>query len=161
MSTIGPHQTIGGNLCQSLLRIRGYRKEPRRRFSSEYKCQVVRALLSSTMSLARFAREHDLNHNQLARWHREYEQGKYGAVAEVAMDFVPVCVEPMLSSPPPVLPTSSAMATVELHLPQGRIVMHNVSQACLHDLSRRCDDRPTCWDAGVARRGRYGYALRL
>ncbi|WP_458764628.1 transposase [Cupriavidus basilensis] len=40
-------------------------------------------LLSSTMSLARFAREHDLNHNQLARWRREYEQGTYGAVAQV------------------------------------------------------------------------------
>lgn len=112
----------------------GYRNEPRRRFSSAYKCQVVQALLSSAMSLARFAREHDLNHNQLARWRREYEQGKYGAVAEVAKDFVPVCVEPMLSSPSPVVPASRAMATIELHLPKGRIVMHDVSQACLHEL---------------------------
>lgn len=110
----------------------GYRKEPRRRFPAEYKCQVVQALLSSTMSLARFAREHDLNHNQLARWRREYEQGKYGAVAEV--DFVPVCVDPMLGSPSLVVPATRATATVELHLPKGRIVLHDVSQAWLHEL---------------------------
>lgn len=112
----------------------GYRREPRRRFSTEYKRQVVQALLSSAMSLARFAREHDLNHNQLARWRREYEQGKYGAVPEVLKDFMPVCVEPNLSSPPPVVLGSRATATVELHLPKGRIVMHDVSQACLHEL---------------------------
>jgi len=32
---------------------------------------MAQTLLSSTMSLARFAREHDLNRNQLARWRRE------------------------------------------------------------------------------------------
>jgi hypothetical protein len=78
-------------------------------------------LLSSTMSLARFAREHDLNHNQLARWRREYEQGTYGAVAQVGAEFVPVCVAPVDRRPSPVVSSAGATATVELHLPKGRI----------------------------------------
>lgn len=45
-------ETDGGNE-------RTYRNEPRRRFSVEYKRQIVQALLGSTMSLPRVAREHD------------------------------------------------------------------------------------------------------
>ncbi|MDE4917476.1 transposase [Cupriavidus metallidurans] len=112
----------------------GYRKESRRRFPSEYKSQVVQALLSSTMSLARFAREHDLNHNQLARWRREFEQGKYGAVAQEVKDFVSVCVDPMLAGPLPIISSTRATATVELHLPKGRMVLHDVSPALLREL---------------------------
>jgi transposase len=112
----------------------GYRREPRRRFSAEYKCQIVQTLLSSTMSLARFAREHDLNHNQLARWRREYEQGTYGAVAQASAEFVPVCVEPVVHYPSPVVSSAGTTATVELHLPKGRIVMHDVGVDCLREL---------------------------
>lgn len=95
---------------------------------------MVQTLLSSTMSLARFAREHDLNHNQLARWRREYEQGTYGAVAQVGAEFVPVCVEPVDRRPSPVVSSAGATATVELHLPKGRIVMHDVGMAYLREL---------------------------
>jgi transposase-like protein len=52
----------------------------------KFKCEMVQTLLSSTMSLARFAREHELNHNQLARWRREYEQGTYGTVAQAGAE---------------------------------------------------------------------------
>jgi transposase-like protein len=111
-----------------------YRKEPRRRFSVAYKCQVVRALLASTMSLARFARDHDLNHNQLARWRREYEQGRYGATDDVAREFVPVCIETVASRTSCDVAATTAVATVELHLPKGKVVMRDVSQGCLRDL---------------------------
>ncbi|WP_430869468.1 transposase [Cupriavidus basilensis] len=65
--------------------------EPRRRFTNEYKRQVVQTLLASPMWLSRVAREHDLNHNQLARRRREYEQGKCGTAANEVTEFVPVC----------------------------------------------------------------------
>lgn len=112
----------------------GYRREPRRRFSAEYKCQMVQTLLSSTMSLARFAREHDLNHNQLARWRREYEQGSYGPIAQSGAEFVPVCVGPIVGSPSRVASSTGTTATVELHLSRGRIVMHDVGMAYLCEL---------------------------
>lgn len=65
---------------------RTFRNEPRRRFTNEYKRQVVQTLLTSPMSLSRVAREHDLDHNQLARWRREYEQGKYGTAAHATIE---------------------------------------------------------------------------
>lgn len=111
-----------------------YRREPRRRFSAEHKRQLVQTLLSSTVSLARFAREHDLNHNQLARWRREYEQGAYGAIAQAGAEFVPVCVDPMVNRPSPVASCAAAIATIELHLPKGRIVMHDVGVDALREL---------------------------
>ena len=109
-----------------------YRREPRRRFSAEYKCQMVQTLLSSTMSLARFAREHDLN--QLARWRREYEQGAYGAIAQAGRSLFPVCVASMVNCPPSVTLSTAAMTTVELHLPKGWIVMHDVGVDYLREL---------------------------
>lgn len=111
----------------------GYRREPRRRFSAEYKCQIVQALLSSPMSLARFAREHGLNHNQLARWRREYEQGAYGPMAQAAVEFVPVCIAPTATSPSQ-RASSGTITTVELHLPKGRIVLHDVGVDGLREL---------------------------
>lgn len=54
-----------------------FRNEPRRSFSREYKRQVVETVLASPSSLARVARGHDLNHNQLSRWRREYQRGLY------------------------------------------------------------------------------------
>lgn len=118
---------------------RTFRNEPRRRFTNEYKRQVVRALLASPMSLSRVAREHDLNHNQLARWRLEYEQGKYGTAADEVTEFDPVCVEPLVSGKLPEVPaaeeaTRRAVVTVELHLPKGKAVIRDVSLDCLRDV---------------------------
>lgn len=46
--------------------VRTFRNGPRRRFSAQYKRELVESVLASPLSLARVAREHDLNHNQLA-----------------------------------------------------------------------------------------------
>jgi transposase len=54
---------------------RTFRNEPRRSFSTQYKRELVEMVLASPTSLARLAREHDLNQNQLTKWRREYEQG--------------------------------------------------------------------------------------
>jgi transposase len=120
---------------------RTFRNEPRRRFTVEYKRQVVRALLASPMSLARVARDYDLNHNQLARWRHEYERGKYGEPAQSAdgaTSFLSVSVEPAMSARSSDAsaggPVGSAVTSVELHLPKGKVVIHNVSTDCLLEL---------------------------
>ena len=69
-----------------------FRNEPRRRFSREYKRQVVEAVLASPSSLARVAREHDLNHNQLSRWRREYQRGMYDS-PNASPRLLPVCLD--------------------------------------------------------------------
>ena len=114
---------------------RTFRNEPRRRFTVEYKREVVRALLASPMSLARVARDYDLNHNQLARWRHEYEHGKYGEPvqsADGATPFLSVSVRSSDASADGAV--GSAATSVELHLPKGKVVIHNVSTDCLREL---------------------------
>ncbi|EKA9720302.1 transposase, partial [Escherichia coli] len=42
--------------------------EPRRSFSNEFKLQVVKLALQPRVSVARIAREHDINDNLLFKW---------------------------------------------------------------------------------------------
>ncbi|HDI9791781.1 TPA: transposase [Escherichia coli] len=44
--------------------------EPRRSFSNEFKLQVVKLALQPRVSVARIAREHDINDNLLFKWLR-------------------------------------------------------------------------------------------
>jgi transposase len=104
-----------------------FRNEPRRRFSTEYKRQVVEMVLASPLSLARVAREHDLNHNQLARWRQEYKRGQYPP-SDSQATLVPVTVKP---SPPIAAVTAASMpeqVSIELHLPKGKVVVRGDAQ---------------------------------
>ncbi|EHQ0035224.1 transposase, partial [Escherichia coli] len=44
--------------------------EPRRSFSNEFKLQMVKLALQPRVSVARIAREHDINDNLLFKWLR-------------------------------------------------------------------------------------------
>ncbi|NAQ41885.1 transposase, partial [Escherichia coli] len=44
--------------------------EPRRSFSNEFKLQMVKLALQPRGSVARIAREHDINDNLLFKWLR-------------------------------------------------------------------------------------------
>ena len=44
--------------------------EPRRSFSNEFKLQMVKLALQPRGSVARIAREHDINDNLLSKWLR-------------------------------------------------------------------------------------------
>jgi transposase len=102
---------------------RSFRNEPRRRFSREYKRQVVETVLASPSSLARVAREHDLNHNQLSRWRREYQRGLYD-LPNASPRLLPVCIDStseVATVPPAAAPVMSP--ALELHLPKGKVVI--------------------------------------
>ncbi|WP_414647421.1 transposase [Castellaniella sp.] len=49
----------------------GYRNPPRRRFSREFKREVVEMLIEEAATVAEVAREYDLHPNQLFRWRSE------------------------------------------------------------------------------------------
>lgn len=49
---------------------------PRRRFSVEFKLQLVRAYLAGEGSLKTLAGRHDLNHSLLIYWLRKYQRGE-------------------------------------------------------------------------------------
>ena len=107
--------------------ISSFRNEPRRRFSREYKRQVVETVLASPSSLARVAREHDLNHNQLSRWRREYQRGMYDS-PNASPRLLPVCLDTSSAQEAAVPVAARAAApmmspALELHLPKGKVVI--------------------------------------
>lgn len=110
-----------------------FRHEPRRRFTREYKRQVVEAVLSSSSSLARVAREHDLNHNQLSRWRREYQRGLYDSPSS-SPTLLPVRVDATVAQAAPVAVVARPAAPspeLELHLPKGKVVIRGAMTAPL------------------------------
>ena len=58
----------------------GYRNLPRRRFSREFKREVVELLNEQAATVAEVARTYELHPNQLFRWRTEYFRGAFGAV---------------------------------------------------------------------------------
>jgi transposase len=105
---------------------RNFRNEPRRRFSTEYKRQVVEMVLASPLSLARVAREHDLNHNQLARWRQEYKRGQYSP-SDSQATLVPVTIKPSHALTATVA-SAPEQFSIELHLPKGKVVVRGDAQ---------------------------------
>ena len=119
----------------SLSAASSFRNEPRRRFSREYKRQVVETVLASPSSLARVAREHDLNHNQLSRWRREYQRGMYDP-PNASPRLLPVCLDTdsvQEAAVPVAAPATASMLSpaLELHLPKGKVVIRGAMTAPL------------------------------
>lgn len=54
-----------------------YRRLPRRRFTHEFKQEVVERLLHTGVTVAQLAREHALHPNQLCRWRNEFLRQKH------------------------------------------------------------------------------------
>jgi transposase len=120
--------------------VRTFRNEPRRRFSTQYKRELVEMVMASPLSLARLAREHELNHNQLARWRREYEQGKYAVNGATDISLLAVCMDEASSALEQVTPASRSLperdvgVSVELHLAKGRVVINGIDEHTLRRL---------------------------
>ncbi len=63
----------------------------RRRFDAAWKQALVGQALVPGASVAKLARDHDVNTNQLFKWCRQHERASAGARAESSM--VPVVIE--------------------------------------------------------------------
>lgn len=102
-----------------------YRKEPRRRFTRDFKRRLVESLLDSPDSMARVARDNDLNQNQLAKWRRD-QAGLFEGISGTSL--VPVCIDDR--APVEVAArearsrASVADGFLELVLPKGRVLIH-------------------------------------
>lgn len=86
-------------------------------FPLDFKRRLVEASFEPGASVARLAREHDLNANVLFNWRTQYRQGKLGPIADPAVIPIRILPEPMASSAA-VTPES---AQIELILPKGRL----------------------------------------
>jgi len=96
----------------------------RRRYSIAEKRRIVEESFQPGSSVARVARAHGINANQVFSWRRLYQRGRLGGNVRPtpAAELLPVTIT---DSPPAPIPTSAASSmpagTIQLQLPRGRL----------------------------------------
>jgi transposase len=95
---------------------------PKRVYRSvEEKRCIVEATFAPGTSIARVAREHGVNSNQVFQWRYEYRKGILGGRLKPEPKLLPVVVaEPEVAiSVPAVAPQSNSSGTIRVELPGG------------------------------------------
>ena len=103
----------------------------RRRYSIAEKRRMVEESFQPGASVARVARAHGVNANQVFSWRRLYQRGRLGGNtrAAQAVELLPVTVSDATAAPvQPPAPTSSSMTpgAIQLQLPRGRLRIEGV-----------------------------------
>jgi transposase len=95
----------------------------RRRYSIAEKRRIVEESFQSGSSVARVARAHGINANQVFSWRRLYQRGRLGGNVRPAptAELLPVTITDSPADPVPASPPSSMPpGTIQLQLPRGR-----------------------------------------
>ena len=89
--------------------------------SPELKRQIVEETLAPGASVARVARAHGVNANQVFAWRREYQQGLLKAAKRLTPDLLAVCfAEP--GSPPAEVKTDRPLSgMIQVELSKGKL----------------------------------------
>ena len=92
--------------------------------SAEEKRRIVEATYAPGTSIARVAREHGVNSNQVFQWRYEYRKGILGAHSKPTAKLLPVVVaEPeAVSTVPVVAPRPLSNSTIRVEFPGGVFV---------------------------------------
>lgn len=100
-------------------------KTPKRRqYSVAEKRRIVEESFQPGFSVARVARAHGINANQVFSWRRLYQRGRLGGNVRPApaAELLPVTITDSPASPIPTAAASSVPAgTIQLQLPRGRL----------------------------------------
>lgn len=95
----------------------------RTRYSLEFKQRLVQASFAPGASIARLAREHGLNANQLFNWRHQYRKGQLGPVSPSPL-LLPVDIIDATAAPASTSPTPQTASSLELTLAKGRLSIH-------------------------------------
>jgi transposase len=95
--------------------------ERRRRWSAAEKLRFVAESASSGLSVAEFARRHDIHPNLLHAWRRQAETGVLSALPEAGACLVPVTIaaEHLATRPPG---DDGSASAIEVVLRNGRLM---------------------------------------
>src|SRR5215469_148262 len=96
----------------------------RRRYSIAEKRRIVEESFQPGSSVARVARAHDINANQVFSWRRLYQRGRLGGNVHPALaaELLPVTITDSPAAAVPTSPPSSVpVGTIQLQLPRGRL----------------------------------------
>jgi transposase len=96
----------------------------RLRRTAEEKRRIVEATLVAGASIARVAREHGVNANQVFQWRHEYRKGALWAGKEATSELLPVtlAVEPSSAMELEVAPAPYSSRSIHIELPGRALV---------------------------------------
>jgi transposase len=109
----------------------------RRRYSIAEKRRMVEESFQPGASVARVARAHGVNANQVFGWRRLYQRGRLGGNTRTAqaVELLPVTISDAPTAPvptPAATPSSVSPGTIQLQLPRGRLRIEGAVDAdCL------------------------------
>ena len=92
--------------------------------TAEEKRRIVEATLVPGASIARVAREHGVNANQVFQWRHEYRKGAQWAGKHAGTALLPVTVtsEPSTRTEPEVAPVAAPPGSIHIELPGRALV---------------------------------------
>ena len=98
-------------------------KEPKRRYRTiEEKRRIVEETLVPGVSVARVARAHGVNANQVFGWRRLYQQGRLGCRPDQPSALLPVRVIDTPEGSPPRTPTGRPPSgVIHMEVPKGQL----------------------------------------
>ena len=103
----------------------GTRRPHRRRWAVEEKRRIVEQTLAAGGSVARVARAHGVNANQVFQWRRQYRQGLLGPGNEETVSLLPVHVTQGLAQEAVSLSgeveRQTALGMIQVKLPKGQV----------------------------------------
>ena len=102
------------------------KREPqRRRRSLEEKRRIVEETLEPDASVARVARAHGVNANQVFHWRRQYQRGLLGVGKTETMNLLPVRVTEAVASEAARISGEprrrTALGMIQVELPKGQV----------------------------------------
>jgi transposase len=97
-------------------------RERRRRWTASEKLRIVEGSLSAGLSVAEFARRHDVHPNLVHSWRRQARMGELSVAPDGAARFVPVAVAAEDSVALPTGNDTRPGSTIEVVLRNGRVL---------------------------------------
>ena len=89
--------------------------------SPELKRQIVEETLAPGASVARIARAHGVNANQVFAWRRRYQQGLLKAAKRLTPDLLAVRVAEQGMPPGETMTPHTPSGTIQVELPKGKL----------------------------------------
>lgn len=113
--------TYAPEIVESLPAVENARTIKRERRSLELKRRIVEETLVAGASVARVARAHGVNANQVFAWRRRYEAGKLGASVTNPARLLPVSVAETAEAVVSPTAGSAAAGTIYLEMRKARV----------------------------------------
>ncbi len=110
-------------------------KPGRRRRSKQERRRIVEESFESGVSVARLARAHQVNANQIFHWRKLYREGLLADDAEKpAAEWLPVRLSDVAPEEPREVASGQACGAIEIELPRGRVRIEGAEASTLRQV---------------------------